>query len=96
MPLSYKKLFELMEQKGLKKVDLRKMGISPTIVDRLVKNSDVNTSTILRLCEILDCQPGDIMERIDDDGFIRMVPKKTGAKMLQEIEANQAQKKTAL
>ena len=62
MPISYRKLFTLMEQKGIKKFDLRKMGLSPTIVDRFVKNGDVNTSTIMRLCEILDCQPGDIME----------------------------------
>ena len=62
MPISYRKLFTLMEQKGIKKFDLRKMGLSPTIVDRFVKNGDVDTSTIMRLCEILDCQPGDIME----------------------------------
>ena len=62
--LSYRKLFELMEKKGIKKADLRKMGFSPTIIDRLVKNRNVNTSTILRLCEILNCQPGDIMEYI--------------------------------
>lgn len=67
MPVSYKKLFALMEQQGIKKFDLRKMGISPTIVDRLVKNSDVNTSTIMRLCEILNCQPGDIMEYEPDE-----------------------------
>lgn len=94
MPLSYRKLFELMEQRGLKKVDLRKRGISPTIVDRLVKDGDVNTSTILRLCEILDCQPGDIMERIDTDGFTHLIPTKKGLKRLQEIEVRQAQKKT--
>jgi DNA-binding Xre family transcriptional regulator len=66
MPVSYNKLFLLMETKGLKKYDLRKLGLSPTIVNRLVKNGDVNVSTILRLCEILDCQPGDIMEYIPD------------------------------
>lgn len=66
MPLSYKKLFLRLEQEGLKKVDLRKKGISPTIVDRLVKNSDVNTSTIRWLCEILRCQPGDIMEYVPE------------------------------
>ena len=66
MPVSYKKLFLLMEKKGIKKFDLRKMGISPTIVDRLIKNSDVNTSTIMRLCEILQCQPGDIMEYMEN------------------------------
>lgn len=61
MGISYEKLFELMNKRGIKKYDLRKMGISPTIVDRLVKNTDVNTSTIARLCEILECQPGDLM-----------------------------------
>lgn len=66
MPINYDKLFSLMEKKGIKKFDLRKMGISPTIVDRLVKNTDVNTSTIARLCAILDCQPGDIMEYTEE------------------------------
>lgn len=66
MPINYDKLFALMEKKEVKKYDLRKMGISPTIVDRLVKNTDVNTSTIARLCAILDCQPGDIMEYVEE------------------------------
>lgn len=67
MGISYNKLFELMEQKGIKKVDLRRNGLSPTIVDRLVKNTNVNTSTIVELCKILDCQPGDIMKYIPDE-----------------------------
>ena len=56
-----------METKGIKKIDLRKNGLSPTIVDRLVKNSNVNTSTIIELCKMLNCQPSDIMEYIPDD-----------------------------
>lgn len=91
MPISYKKLFELMRYKGLKKVDLRKNGFSPTIVDRLVKDGDVNTSTIIRLCEMLDCQPGDIMERVDKEGFTRLTPSLKGAKELSKIEARQSQ-----
>lgn len=67
MGISYKKLFELMETKGIKKIDLRKNGLSPTIVDRLIKNSNVNTSTIIELCKMLNCQPSDIMEYIPDD-----------------------------
>lgn len=67
MGISYEKLFTLMKTKGLKKVDLRKSGLSPTIVDRLVKNNNVNTSTIIELCKILDCQPGDIMEYIPEE-----------------------------
>lgn len=67
MGISYRKLFELMETKGIKKFDLRKSGLSPTIVDRLVKNNNVNTSTIIELCKLLDCQPADIMEYIPED-----------------------------
>lgn len=62
LKISYDKLFKLMKIQGIKKIDLRNSGLSPTVVDRLVKNKNVNTSTIVRLCEILDCQPNDIME----------------------------------
>mgnify|MGYP003319924995 FL=1 len=63
MPVSYAKLFDLMNQKGLKKVDLRKVyKINPKTVDSLVNNRSVTVDTIIQLCEILDCQPGDLME----------------------------------
>lgn len=63
MPVSYRKLFERMAQKGIKKVDLRKSyGINPKTVDSLINDRSVTVDTIMQLCEILDCQPGDIME----------------------------------
>ena len=62
MPVSYKKLFELMEQKRIKKIDLRtRYGINPKTISSLVNNRSVTVDTIITLCEILDCQPGDIM-----------------------------------
>ena len=65
MPVSYAKLFERMEQRGLKKVDLRKTyKINPKTVDSLVNNRSVTVDTIIQLCEILDCQPGDLMEYV--------------------------------
>ena len=65
MLVSYAKLFDLMNQKGLKKVDLRKVyKINPKTVDSLVNNRSVTVDTIIQLCEILDCQPGDLMEYI--------------------------------
>lgn len=61
--ISYEKLFQLMEKRGIKKRDLREVyNISPTIVNRLNNNTNVAVDTIMYLCEILDCQPGDIME----------------------------------
>ena len=64
---SYRKLFERMKEKGIKKIDLRTTyGLNPKTVDSLVKNQSVTVETIMRLCEILDCQPGDIMEYVKE------------------------------
>lgn len=66
--ISYRKLFEVMEEKGIKKKDLReKYNMSPTIVNRLKNNSNVAIDTIMYLCEILKCQPGDILEYIPEE-----------------------------
>jgi len=68
MPISYKKLFDLMDRKGIKKIDLRtKYNINPKTVNSLVKNRSVTVDTIMILCEILECQPGDIMEYVKDE-----------------------------
>ena len=68
MPVSYKKLFELMEQKRIKKIDLRtRYGINPKTISSLVNNRSVTVDTIITLCEILDCQPGDLMEYVKED-----------------------------
>ena len=66
MSLSYKKLFALMDAKGINKHFLRLNGFNSKVVDRLVKQAHVNTSTIEKLCALLDCQPGDIMEYVPD------------------------------
>lgn len=67
MPVSYAKLFERMTQKGIKKIDLRNTyKINPKTVDSLVNNRSVTVDTIIQLCEILDCQPGDIMEYVKE------------------------------
>ena len=72
--ISYRKLFELMEQRNIKKRDLReKYNISPTIINRLNNNSNVAIDTIMYLCEILNCQPGDIVEYIQDKTWIRIL-----------------------
>lgn len=66
--ISYNKLFELMQKRNIKKKDLReRYGISPTIVNRLNNNTNVAVDTIMYLCEILNCQPGDILEYIPDE-----------------------------
>ena len=72
MPVSYAKLFDLMNQQGIKKVDLRKTyKINPKTVDSLVNNRSVTVDTIMQLCEILGCQPGDLMEYIQSKDDIK-------------------------
>ena len=67
MPISYAKLFALMDEKGIKKIHLRNdYNMNPKTVDNLVKNRSVTVSTIMQLCEILDCQPGDLMEYVKE------------------------------
>ena len=63
--ISYKKLFDLLEKKGINKNTLRKdYHMSPTLINRLNNNANVAVDTIMYLCSILKCQPGDIMEYI--------------------------------
>ena len=68
MPISYRKLFDLMQSKGIKKVDLRTThGLNPKTVDSLVNNRSVTVDTLMQLCEIFECQPGDLVEYIPDE-----------------------------
>lgn len=63
--ISYQKLRDLMNEKNVKKRELReKYNISPTIINRLNKDSNVSVDTIMYLCEILNCQPSDILEYV--------------------------------
>lgn len=64
----YYKLDSLLENKGMKKIDLqRKLGISPSTMANFSKNKYVAMSIIDKICKELQCQPGDIMEWVDDD-----------------------------
>ena len=66
MPITYKNLFLYLENKGYNKHWLRLNGIHPNTVDRLNKDGYVSTEIIERICKLLNCQPGDIMEYIPD------------------------------
>lgn len=59
--IKYYKLFDMLNRKGLKKKDLLVI-LSPATITKLSKHRIVTTDTIGRLCNFLNCQPGDIME----------------------------------
>ena len=64
--ISFQKLEAVMQQKGVKKFDLRKAGVNANILDKALQDGNVDTRTISKLCRLLECQPGDIMEYVED------------------------------
>lgn len=68
MRFSYNKLFKLLIDRGINKKTLREMsGISATSVAKLGKGGNVNTDVLLRICDALNCDIGDIMEFVKVD-----------------------------
>ena len=63
----YKKLWDLMKEKGVTKSDLRNNGIlAPATIAKLGRNEKVSIDVIDTLCTHFQCQPGDIMDHIPD------------------------------
>ena len=62
---SYNPLWKMLIDRGLKKRELQEMSeVSATSVAKLGRNENVTTEVLLRICESLDCDIQDIMERI--------------------------------
>lgn len=65
--MDYSKLWALMERVRINKLYLRQHGIHPNTLGKLVRNENITTEVVCRLCQILQCQPGDIMEYKAED-----------------------------
>lgn len=67
MHFSYNKLFKLMIDRNIKKKELSEMSdVSATSIAKLGKGGNVNTGVLLRICNALNCDVGDIMEFVPD------------------------------
>lgn len=65
MTVSYNKLWKLLIDKGMTKTELRKAtDMSTTTLAKMGKNETVSMDILLRVCKILECDIGDIMEII--------------------------------
>ena len=68
MAIKFDKLFSLMKKRGLSTYRIRKENIiSQSALTSLNNDKGVTTNTINKLCKVLNCQPGDIMEYVDED-----------------------------
>ena len=63
MPFDYKKLWMLLLEKDMKKKDLEEQaGLSSATIAKLTKGETVTTEVLERICRVLGCDVGDIME----------------------------------
>lgn len=65
--MKYDKLFALMKEKGLTTYRIRQERIiTETTLQKLREGRNVTTDSLASLCQALSCQPGDIMEYVED------------------------------
>ena len=68
MRISYKKLWVKLAEREIAKVTLRKdLNIATGTMTKLRRNEEVALSVLLRICEYLDCNIGDICDAIRSD-----------------------------
>ena len=74
--ISYKKFFDLLKEKGGSTYKIVKdKVIMPSSLQRMrvgtsPTNRGIDGKTIDSLCKYLDCQPGDLMEYVEDEDAI--------------------------
>ena len=65
MKISYKKLWMLLIQKDITKVRMKRdLGLAAGTMSKLNKGEDVALSVLLRICDYLNCDIGDICEAV--------------------------------
>ena len=62
----YDKLWHMLIDKNMNKSDLREaIKTSPNTIAKLGKNEPVSLDVLLRICKVLACDIGDIMEVVE-------------------------------
>ena len=65
LKISYKKLWMLLIQKDITKVRMKRdLGLAAGTMSKLNKGEDVALSVLLRICDYLDCDIGDICQAV--------------------------------
>lgn len=68
MQISYKKLWMLLLEKDIAAATLRRdLNIATGTMTKLRRNEEVAMSVLLRICEYLDCDIGDVCSFIRKD-----------------------------
>lgn len=63
MAVSYKKLWKILIDKDMKKKDLKAAaGVSWASITKLSKGENVSMDVLIKICRVLECDIGNIME----------------------------------
>lgn len=68
MPFKYDKAFALLKERGITTYSIRKDNLISQAALTKMKNGkgSIDTRTLERICALLNCQPGDIMEYVPE------------------------------
>lgn len=71
MSVSYNKLWKLLIDHDMNKSDLGKAAkMSPNTIARLGKNETVSLEVLIRICRVLHCDIGDIVEVMPSENIL--------------------------
>lgn len=70
MPMAYKKdILSELKQRGYNTNRLRKEKLlAEGVIQSLREGRHISWQNIAQICDLLECEPGDILVRIDKDG----------------------------
>ena len=69
MAVSYKKLWHMLIDRGMRKKDLKEAaGLTAHTMLKLRHNMHINTTIIYKICMALDCSPTEFIEFIELEG----------------------------
>ena len=68
MKISYNKLWKILIDRKMNKTDLReKTKMGSNTMAKLGRDETISMDVMLRICEVLNCDVGDIMEVLPDN-----------------------------
>lgn len=64
--ITYYKLLDMLNRRGMTREELRiKAGITTNAIKAINNNEPVSLKVIDKICTVLKCQPGDLLEWIE-------------------------------
>lgn len=71
MKISYKKLWIMLIEKEISQTTFRKdLNIATGTMTKMRRNEEVALSILLRICEYLDCNIGDVCDAIKEESDV--------------------------